>query len=263
MGKRKLKIIILIGLIILLFGLVAILRFSSFGIEVTWKLSSGGKFLLPLVIIGALIDSINPCAFSVLLLTIAFLFNLGKNYRQVLLIGGTYIFGIFIAYILIGLGILRALHLFGVPHFMAKVGAVILIIWGGIEILNAVLPKFPLRLSIPRAAHNQMAVLIEKGSAPTAFILGGLVGVCEFPCTGGPYLIILGLLHDSATYLKGLGYLIFYNFIFVLPLLVILFLASEKRIVERIQAWRKKESKAMRLWTGVAMIGLAALILLL
>ena len=257
------KLIILIIAGIFLFGLVAFLRFAPGGTDFVWQISDGGRWLLPLVAVAALIDSINPCAFSILLLTIAFLFSLGKNRNQIFQIGGVYILGIFVAYILIGLGILQALHLFNVPHFMAKVGAVILILWGAVEILNGVFPKFPLRLGVPRAAHRKMAILMEKGSIPTAFLLGGLVGLCEFPCTGGPYLMVLGLLHDSATYIKGLGYLIFYNIIFVAPLVVILFLASNKALVEKVGAWRKTESKAMRLWAGAAMIGLALLILLM
>ena len=76
--------------------------------------------MLPLVIISSLIDSINPCAFSILFLTIAFLFNLGRNRREIFKIGGVYILGIFVVYLLIGLGILQTLHLFNIPHFMAK-----------------------------------------------------------------------------------------------------------------------------------------------
>lgn len=64
---------------------------------------------LPIVTIAALLDSINPCAISVLLLTIAFLISLRKNRRDILLIAGVYILGIFLIYILIGLGVLSAL----------------------------------------------------------------------------------------------------------------------------------------------------------
>jgi cytochrome c-type biogenesis protein len=257
------KFFIFVIALLVLFGLVGYFRFAETGANTLWSISNSGKWLLPLVAVAALIDSVNPCAFSILLLTIAFLFTLGKSRREIFHIGGVYIIGIFTAYILIGLGILHALHLFGVPHFMAKVGALILIVWGALEVLNGIFPKFPLRLGIPRAAHHQMAILMEKGSVPAAFLLGGLVGLCEFPCTGGPYLMILGLLHDSATYLQGFGYLILYNGIFVLPLVLILFLASDKMVAEKIQQWRNRESRGMRLWTGIAMGGLAILILLL
>ena len=133
-------------------------------------------------------DSINPCAFSVLLLTIAFLFSLGKMRSSILKIGGVYIFGIFLAYLLIGLGILQALHVFSVPHFMAKVGATLLILLGFIGIINEFFPSFPIRLAIPTLSHRTIAGLMEKASVPTAFILGALVGICEFPLHRRPLI---------------------------------------------------------------------------
>jgi len=80
------------------------------------------KYLLPLLIASALVDSTNPCAFSILLLTIAFLFSIGRLRSDILKAGALYIFGIFLVYILIGLGILQTLEVFNVPNFMAKIG---------------------------------------------------------------------------------------------------------------------------------------------
>src|SRR3989344_2291403 len=204
MEKSKLKIIVLIAAGLILLATFVFFRFSGIGTETLWKLSDGGRWLLPLVGVAALIDSINPCAFSILILTIAFLFSIGKIRSSVLKIGGSYVAGIFIVYMLIRLGILQALHIFNTPHFMAKVGATLLVALGAINLINEFFPSFPIKLRIPQVAHRKMAELMEKGSVPTAFLLGGLVGLCEFPCTVGPYLMVLGLLHDQATYLKGL-----------------------------------------------------------
>src|SRR3970040_140715 len=88
-----------------------------------WQVSDRGTWLLPLISVAALIDSVNPCAFSILLVTIAFLFALGRLRSNVLAIGGLYVAGVFAVYLLIGGGLLQALHLFGEPHFMAPGGA--------------------------------------------------------------------------------------------------------------------------------------------
>ncbi|MEK9185733.1 MAG: hypothetical protein AAB863_03070, partial [Patescibacteria group bacterium] len=181
----KTKFFWLVLIVIVIIG--ASLFFSSMkSTGVLWQISNGGKFLLPLVAIAAVVDSINPCAFSILLLTIAFLFSVGKMRSGILKIGGFYIAGIFLIYILIGLGILQTLHIFNTPHFMAKVGAVLLIALGSINLIGEFFPAFPIKLKIPQVSHVKMAQLMERASAPTAFILGGLVGLCEFPCTGGP-----------------------------------------------------------------------------
>lgn len=257
------KIIALIVLGVVLVGGVLLFKNESVGSTALWNLSNEGRWLMPLVLVAALSDSVNPCAFSILLLTIAFLFSLGRLRSGILKIGGMYIVGILAIYILIGLGILQTLHIFNTPHFMAKVGAGLLAALGLINIINHYFPKFPIKLKIPDAAHHKMAVLMEKGSLPAAFLLGALVGLCEFPCTGGPYLMVLGLLHDQATYINGLGYLLIYNLIFILPLAVILGIASDKRLLEKVQSWRNREAGSMRLWSGAVMILLGAIIFLI
>ncbi|MBI4127846.1 MAG: hypothetical protein HY459_02115 [Parcubacteria group bacterium] len=255
----KKRFFILLGVGVLLLAAVFFLRFGNIT-SALWQISDGGKFLLPLVVVAALIDSINPCAFSVLLLTIGFLVSLSAERRKILATGGFYILGLLTVYLLIGLGIIGTLHLFNTPHFMAKLGASILIALGAINLINEFYPNFPIKLRIPKAAHAKMGEFMKKGSLPAAFLLGGLVGICEFPCTGGPYLMILGLLHDEASYLPGLGYLLLYNLIFILPLIVILFIASDAVILEKVRLWKKVNTKPMRLMGGIAMVLLGLLI---
>ena len=171
--------------------------------------------------------------------------------------------GIFLVYLLIGLGITQTLHIFNTPHFMAKLGAALLIVLGLINVAGEFFPAFPVRLRIPHLAHRKMAELMDRSSLPAAVALGGLVGLCEFPCTGGPYLMVLGLLHDKLTYLSGVGYLLLYNLIFILPLVIILLVASNKGLLEKIQAWQAQEKPLMRLGGGIAMIILGILIFLI
>jgi len=215
------------------------------------------------VIIGAAtIDSINPCAFSVLLITVGFLLSLGFSRQRILLIGGTYVFGVFVTYIFIGLGILQTLSAFDAPHIMAKIGALILIILGLINIAGEIFPNFPIKLAIPAGAKPKMAKLMEKASAPTAFVLGALVAMYEFPCTGGPYFLVLGLLHDGKTFWQGLGYLIIYNLIFIAPLIVILTLASNKILHAKVEEWKKTKRTGIKIWGAAALIILGFIILI-
>ena len=51
-------------------------------------------------------------------------------------------------------------------------------------------------------------ITIRRGMAWGIIILGALVALFEFPCTGGPYLFVLTLLHDYANFWKGFWYLI-------------------------------------------------------
>jgi len=254
---------ILIGVAVALLAAAVFFRSGTTGAPALWALSGEGRWLLPLVLASALIDSVNPCAFSVLLLTIAFLLSIGRLRSELLRIGGWYIAGIGVVYLLIGLGLLQALHLFDTPHFMGRLAAALLVLLGLLQIANALIPNFPLRIRIPHLAHGRIAALMASATAPAAFALGALVGLCEFPCTGGPYLMVLGLLHDRATYFRGVGYLVLYNAVFVLPLVVTLVLAATPSVVERLQAWHQSDRKWVRLIGGIAMIALALLTLTL
>ena len=256
--SKRLSLLLVFGA--LLVAAVVFLQTGNAGTVALWRWSNEGQWLLPLVLVAAVLDSINPCAFSILIVTIAFLFSVGKQRAGVLQIGSVYVLGIFVVYALIGLGILQTLHLFDTPHFMAKVGAVMLIAMGAIGLAKQYAPALPVRLGIPQSAHQRMAQLMEKASLPSAFTLGGLVGLCEFPCTGGPYLMVLGLLHDQTTHAVGLGYLFLYNVVFIVPLVIILLIASDRALFDRVQAWKKRENRPMRIAAGLAMVGLGSAI---
>jgi cytochrome c biogenesis protein CcdA len=201
---------------------------------------------LPVIMTSAIIDSLNPCAISVLFLTITFLFSLGKNRKFVLISGSAYIFAIVFIYTLVGLGSLRVLSAFSVPHVMGKIGASILLAYAILGLINEFFPSFPVKLKMPESSHKVIAKIISKASIPAFLLLGALVAMFEFPCTGGPYLFVLSLLHDYATYWVGFWYLIAYNFFFVLPLILILIFATNKIVAEKIDRLRRLETKKAR-----------------
>lgn len=256
------KLIILSVIVLLIIAIFAIFKFTDIGNNFLTNYGNG-SWLWAIVAIAAIIDSINPCAISVLLVTIAFLFSTGAVRNHVLKIGGVYIFGIFLIYIFIGLGILQTLTVFGVPNIATKIGATVLIIFGAINLINDFFPAFPIKLKIPEIAKGRIASLMGKATIPATFLLGAFVGLSEFPCTGGPYLIVLGLLHDNRTFLSGFGYLIIYNLIFVLPLIIILLIGSDKALITKVEDWKKKNNKGMKFWGGLAMIGLGIIMLVL
>ncbi len=255
------RIITLLIITALALAAVVFLKYSPLTAQLFWSVSKSGAWLLPLVLLSAVLDSVHPCSFSILLITIAFLFGMQMTRKKILQIGGTYIIGIFAAYLFIGIGILQVLHLFNTPHFMGKLGATILIVFGIINLINEFFPRFPLRLKIPTVSHTAMGRLMERASFPAAFGLGLLVGICQFPCMGGPYLMIIGLLRDQVTYNTGFLYLLLYNLILIVPLVAVLWIAADKTVVDKVQEWKRTNIKGLRSWTGLIMIILGILIL--
>lgn len=254
------RIITLVCIVSVLIVGIVVLKHNLAVSSVIWNLSKGGTWLFPLVLISAILDSVHPCSFSILLITIAFLFSIQMTRTKILQIGGTYVAGIFSAYFLIGLGILKVLHLFNTPHFMGMLGATILIIFGIINLINSLFPNFPIKLKIPSVSHKAMGSLMERATYLSAFGLGLLVGICQFPCMGGPYLMVIGLLRDQVTYFRGFGYLLFYNLILILPLLTVLWISADKIIVDKVQEWKNKNMNDVKLWAGLAMVVIGILI---
>ncbi len=256
------RILIIAGAVGIFILGILILKFSPATSTLIWSASQGGAWLLPLVLISSLLDSVHPCSFSILLITIAFLFGLQLSRGKILQIGSVYVAGIFAAYLAIGLGALKVLHLFNTPHFMGKLGASLLIIFGIITLLNRFFPNVPIKFKVPSVVHRPMAKLLEQTSLAAAFGLGVLVGICQFPCMGGPYLMVIGLLRDQVTYLTGFWYLLLYNIVLIVPLVLVLWFSADKTVVDKTQEWKRDNLPLVRLVAGAAMVILGALILL-
>jgi cytochrome c biogenesis protein CcdA len=218
--------------------------------------------LLPAVIVTGLLDSVNPCAFAVILLLLAFLFTIRQSRQRILQLGLVYIGMIFIVYFAIGLGILRAVRLSNDPHFVARAGSWILIALGTINLIEYFFPRFPIKLHMPMIAGQKTNELLKKATLPATVGVGVLVGLCTFPCSGGVYVSIITLLNAKTTLGWGVGYLALYNVFFVLPLVVILLGAGNRLVAKRWARWERENSQRIRLWYGLMMVGLGIVMLL-
>lgn len=218
--------------------------------------------LLPAVVVTGLLDSVNPCAFAVILLLLAFLFTLRQSRSRILQLGGVYILMIFLVYFAIGLGLLQAVRFSDDPHFVARAGSWILIGLGGINLLEFFFPRFPIKLHMPKFAGAKTNELIGKATFPATVGAGFLVGLCTFPCSGGVYVSIITLLNARTTMAWGIAYLGLYNLLFVLPLILILGIVGNRPAAKRWARWEREHARSIRLWYGLAMVGLGVAMLL-
>ncbi|MCB0192089.1 MAG: hypothetical protein KDJ65_09105 [Anaerolineae bacterium] len=217
--------------------------------------------MLPAVVVSALVDSINPCAFAVILLLLAFLFTLRQARGRVLTLGAVYIGVIFIVYFVIGLGLMQAVRISSDPHFVARLGGWLLIGLGAVNLQEWLWPNTPLKLHMPASAHGKVNSLLKKTSIPATIAIGFIVGLCTFPCSGGVYVSIITLLAAKTTYAWGLGYLTLYNFLFVLPLVGILLAVGNRTTAKQLAQWERRHALRLRLWFGLVMVALGVIIL--
>jgi cytochrome c biogenesis protein CcdA len=209
--------------------------------------------LLPAVLLTGLVDGINPCALAILLFFVSFLFTIRKTPLSVARMGAVYIGAVYVVYFLIGLGLLQASTLLK-GHWLGQAGAVLLILLGLTSLLGAIFPRFPIRLEVPEGSKESLQTWMYRATLPTTLVLGTLVGLHTFPCSGGPYVAVLGLLAGQTGFWKGLGYLVLYNLMFVLPLVVVLILSLNPVLGGKIQAWERSSSRVTRGVTGGIMV---------
>ena len=218
--------------------------------------------LLPAVVVTGIIDSVNPCAFAGILLLLAFLFTLRKSRAHILRLGSVYIGMIFLVYLTIGLGILQSVRLSDDPHLVARAGAWLLIGLGAVNLIEYAFPRFPIKLHMPAFAGARTRELIGRASLPATMAAGILVGLCTFPCSGGIYVAVITLLNAKTTMAWGVGYLILYNIMFVLPLVAILAAAGNRGTAKAWAGWERAHAVDIRLWYGATMVTLGASMLL-
>jgi len=218
--------------------------------------------LLPAVVVTGLLDSVNPCAFAVILLLLAFLFTLRQARSRILQLGAVYILMIFLVYFAIGLGLLRAVRLSDDPHLVARLGSWVLIVLGAVNLIGYFFPQFPIKLHMPKFAGAKTQELIGRATLPATIGAGLLVGLCTFPCSGGVYVSIITLLNAKTTLAWGVAYLGLYNLLFVLPLVLILAIVGNRPAAKRWARWERQYAGSIRLWYGLAMVALGASMLL-
>lgn len=218
--------------------------------------------LFAVITSSAFLDGLNPCAFAVLLFFISFLFTMKKTRASIWKMGLVYITAIYLAYLLIGLGIAQAIIISGSPHLMAKIGAYLVIGLGVIQLLGIFFPTFPIHLRIPIDTKATLEKWMYKATLPASFIGGFLVGLCTFPCSGGIYVAIIGMISAQSSAVQGTIWMLWYNLIFVLPLLILLALSGNSKATEHLQKLERAEARNTKLLIGGFMIALGAIILI-
>ena len=220
------------------------------------------ELTLPLIIVSALVDGINPCAFSVLIFLLLTIMALGSR-RKVLIVGTTFILAVFTFYFFSGLGIFTLIQTAGISRLISFIAALIALGAGILSIASVLVGEAgPVILSIPASRKGVIDQYIRKASIPAAFAVGLLVGMFELPCTGGIYLAILSLLSNRVTLIEGIPYLLVYNLFFVLPLIIILAIFTWGVPVERLDQLRTGSRRTVRVIMGVVMIALGIILLL-
>lgn len=216
---------------------------------------------LAMIITTAAIDSVNPCAIAVLIFLITILISLKSSKKRMIVIGLFYIGAVFASYYLAGLGIMRIITQFDIAKEIGIIAGLIVLLAGFLEIKEGLYPDGKQLLRIPASTKPIFSKFLKQGTIPSVVIAGVLVSAFELPCTGQVYLAILSLLSKEEFSAQGYAYLFVYNFIFVLPLLIILFIAAWGFDINRMDKMRKSTRMSTKIIMGIIMIILGLFLL--
>jgi cytochrome c biogenesis protein CcdA len=208
------------------------------------------------------IDGLNVCNLSLLLLFITIGYSTGASRRTILVLGTSYISGAFVSYMVVGLGLLTlSINIPFLPHFLARTGISIMIIVGLFNILSYFRIN-PLPHTISHSLGMKSINYMKKAGYFSSLMAGMLAGLHNFPCacTGGVYPTFVSLIADTS---NSILLLIAYNLLFIFPLVVILYVAADKKIVLKIRRWHQTNSELTRLIIGIAMIMVSVALLIL
>ncbi len=228
------------------------------------------KMTLPGVILLAGVDSINPCALAVLLLMLLGILTYNPNEKKNMLLAGiSFVVSIFFMYFLYGLVIVKffqAIHSLSLLQiWLYKALGIFAVILGILNIKDffyykpgGFMTEMPLSWR-PKAKKIISGITSPKG----AFGIGMFVTLFLLPCTMGPYFIAGGLLSNSLQDISRIiPWLLLYNFIFIVPMLLIVFLVWRGfKEIKDIQKWKELHIRKVHLVAGIIMIILGIIML--
>jgi cytochrome c biogenesis protein CcdA len=224
------------------------------------------------IMAAGVIDGINPCAIATMIFLISFLATKKKSRREILVVGLCFTATVFLTYLLLGVGAFKVITMLEQYRWISKfirwsavalaggVGlfsfydAFIFSRTGKTKDLNVQLPD-----SVKRQIHKVISGNLSGGQlAAGAIVTGFLVTLLEAVCTGQVYLpTILLMTKQTGMRFIGWAYLIFYNFLFVLPLLIIMVLAYYGLKWDTLAKATQKRMFAIKVSFGVVLIALA------
>lgn len=195
------------------------------------------KFTMVGLFAAGFVDGINPCAIATMIFLISFLGTQHRKRSEVLTIGLTFTATVFVTYLSLGLGAFKILSMMTQYYWLSlairgtavtlAVIVALMNIWDAVKFyrthdttkMTVQLPK-GIKLLIHSVIRGHIT---NRQIVIGAIITGFVVTLLEGACTAKIYLPTIVLMTHQFGF-RSLGWmlLLFYNFLFVLPLLCVM-----------------------------------------
>jgi len=228
------------------------------------------------IVAAGLIDGINPCAFATLIFFVSYLTLSGRTGKEVLLVGGSFTLGVFLAYLAVGLGLYQVLEYLGstlnvisrIVYIATGVFCLVLAVFSFLDYKKAKKGEVgDMLLSLPKPLRKRINATIRKGRNASNYIVGAftagvLISFLELACTGQVYLpTIIFVSSIPGLRLQAFLYLALYNLLFIVPLVVIFILVYLGTTSNQLTQFLQEKAATVKFAMGIVFIALGGWLL--
>ena len=226
----------------------------------------------PGIMASGLIDGLNPCAFATIIFFVSYLTLSGRKGKEILITGACFTLGIFLAYFLIGIALYKVMDL--IKDQLAIAGK---ILYGLIAVLCLVMAFMSIRdyfkvrngdlsgmeMKLPEPLRKRINATIREGNNATnyylgAFVTGLLISFIELACTGQIYFpVIVAMMSVPELKAKAISYLLLYNLMFIVPLVIVFILAYNGTTSKDLTNFLKKHAATVKIGMAIIFLALA------
>ncbi len=229
---------------------------------------------LSVVLLGGLIDGINPCAFATIIFFLSYLQIARRTPREMLMVGIAFISAVFLAYLAAGLVLYQVLDALndrfaGIQRWLNLGFGLLALLAAWLSLRDAFRARAgrldEMTLQLPGLLKDRIRGVIRTGARArnfviAAFISGLVISLLELACTGQVYAPIIYQIQHGRQ--DAVLWLVIYNLAFVTPLIVIFLLAYGGLRSETLIGFQQRHTFAVKLALALLFLGLALFIFL-
>lgn len=225
-----------------------------------------GNSLLIFTLIIAGMDSFNPCAFFVLLFLLSLMVH-ARSRARMLLIGTTFVLISATVYFMFMAAWLNLFMMVGAVPVITVIAGIIALAIGLINAKDYFLFRQGPSLTIPESAKpglfRRMRALLKTNNLGAMLLGTAALAIAansyELLCTAGFPMVYTRLLTlNELGSLQYYGYLVLYNLVYVLPLLIIVLVFSFTLGAYKLS---EQQGRFLKLLSGMMMLGLGLVLL--
>lgn len=216
---------------------------------------------IPLLTVAALTNGLNPCGIGMMITFLGYLLVFGGKSKEknfILKTGVVYIGAVFVTYLLTGLlfyGVAFYIQRWWLASVFKYFVGIALGIAGLIQLKDVFFPDLPVHLRMGMKSFERLTKLMAKASFGVTAVIGFLTTVFSTPCMLPLYIGTTAMIARSGMpMVRVLGLFLYYNLIFILPLIVILLVMNGGKQIVNMKEWEHKNTKWMRFVLGIALV---------